>query len=183
MARRPLGDPGFADGRRERPLQGRTVQMMTTAYPRTRFHIRPLGRKHPLPGPVDITVGQGPPKRTGKCRSAKSASQVPVELLANSSEVLPKRGNGADRQRNAPILATLAATHEDLPSAEVDVLHSQPQTASRLVDRAGRRLEPVGRTAHAELPAIYDMCVDHRRAQIDVAKELLNRADVDAALE
>src|SRR5688572_1397754 len=104
------------------------MQLTPATYPCPRFHIRPSGRKDPLPGPVDITVGQGPPKRTGKCRSAKSASQVPVELLANSSEVLPKRGNGADRQRNAPILATLAATHEDLPSTEVDVLHAQGET-------------------------------------------------------
>ena len=81
-----------------------------------------------MPGPVDITVGQGAPKRTGKRRAAKSASKVPMELLADYSEVLPKSGNGADRQRNAPILATLAATHEDLAPREVDVLYAQGET-------------------------------------------------------
>src|SRR5688500_362612 len=104
------------------------MQVTTTTYLCPRFDIRPSGRKSPLPGPVDIAVRQRPSQRTGKCRSAKSASKVPVKLLANSSEVLPKGGNAADRQRNAAILATLAATHEDLPSAEVDVLHSQGET-------------------------------------------------------
>ena len=47
-----------------------------------------------------------------------------MELLADYSEVLPKGGHAADRQRNAPILATLAATHEDLASRKVDFLYA-----------------------------------------------------------
>lgn len=44
-------------------------------------------------------------------------------------------------------------------------------------------LESVRGTARPELPSVHDVCVNHRRAQVDMTEELLNRADIDATLE
>lgn len=104
------------------------MQVMPTAYPCTRLDRRSSGRKHPLPGPVDITVRHRPSERTGKGGSAQSASKVPMELLSDSPKVLPKGGDGADWQWNAPILTALATPNDDLASIEVDVLYAQGET-------------------------------------------------------
>lgn len=56
------------------------------------------------------------------------------------------------------------------------------KTLSRTASEAPG-LQSVNRTPYARAPAVQDMSIDHGRPKVGVAEELLNRADVRAALE
>jgi hypothetical protein len=78
-----------------------------------------------------------------------------------------------------------------IPGCKARQLASETKAAHRFAERGCteardirlRRLQPICRTAHTERAAIQHMRVDHRRADISVAEELLDGADVVAILQ
>jgi len=58
-----------------------------------------------------------------------------------------------------------------------------PIGKARRLTAAGTTDQPIRRARHPQRPAIQDVRIDHRRAHVLVAKQLLDRADVIAVLQ
>src|SRR6266699_2561355 len=113
---------------RERALNSSLVQMVTPALACFSLDVDPSSRKHILPGPIAIGARQLACKRIRQRRTAHAVAQVALKPPTHPLEMHPQRRHRHPRQRNSAVPISLAASHQNLPALEVDILHAQLRT-------------------------------------------------------
>jgi len=133
---RGLRDAGGADGGLHRALDGGFVEVVAALAIVARIEVATRRGEDPLPAPLAWRGRVLAVERVRNRDASRAVAQITLEHSAGVRELAAQGLDAATRQRRHPILASLAATHADLASLEIHVLHTQRQRLEQPEPRA-----------------------------------------------